>query len=49
GDSLWSIAAQVYGDGRLYTKIVQANIDEFITLIDNPSLIRVDWSLIIPK
>lgn len=36
GDTLWSIAKKVYGDGSKYTKIASANSD-----IKNPNLIYV--------
>jgi nucleoid-associated protein YgaU len=48
GDSLWKIAEQFYGDGRLYTKIVQANQADYPSLISNPSLIYAGWDLNIP-
>lgn len=45
GDSLWSIAESVYGDGQLWTKIAQENED----LVQGTSdLIQVGWRLKIP-
>lgn len=45
GDSLWAIAKKFYGDGSLYTKIVEANRDK----IKNPSLIYPGQKLVIPE
>lgn len=43
GDSLWKIAAQYYGDGRLWTKIYEDNKD----VIANPDVIYVGMRLVI--
>lgn len=43
GDTLWSIAKKVYGDGSKYTKIASANSD-----IKNPNLIYVGQVITIP-
>jgi LysM repeat protein len=48
GDTMWSIAQSIYGNGRLYTNIVQANAEQFPELLTNPSVIRTGWQLIIP-
>lgn len=45
GDSLWKIAAKVYGNGRRWTKIYEANTDK----ISNSSRIRVGQVLVIPE
>lgn len=44
GDSLWSIAKKMYGNGAKYTTIFEANKDK----IKNPSLIYVGQVLTIP-
>lgn len=44
GDMLWSIAARVYGDGKLWTVIYEANKD----VIKNPECIRAGQVLNIP-
>ncbi len=43
GDTLWTIAARVYGDAREYTKILQANPD-----VKNPNLIFPGMTLTLP-
>lgn len=43
GDTLWSIAKKVYGDGNKHTKITSANSD-----IKNPNLIYVGQVITIP-
>ena len=43
GDCLWNIAKKFYGDGRLYTKILQAN-----SQIKNADLIYAGDTLVIP-
>ncbi|MFH0952385.1 MAG: fibronectin type III domain-containing protein [Patescibacteria group bacterium] len=48
GDSLWSITRQVYGDGRLYNLIIEANKATYAMLTANPSVIQVGWRLTIP-
>lgn len=44
GDTLSKIASQLYGDGRLWTAIYEANRDK----ISNPNLVRVGLELRIP-
>jgi LysM repeat protein len=44
GDTLSSIAEQVYGDANRWREIFKANKDQ----IDNPSVIRPGWELVIP-
>ncbi|MEJ2533989.1 MAG: LysM peptidoglycan-binding domain-containing protein [Gammaproteobacteria bacterium] len=44
GDSLWKIAAEVYGNGAEYPKIFEANRD----ILDDPDLIRPGQVLRIP-
>lgn len=44
GDTLWSIAKKTYGEGRKYTKILNANQDK----IKNPNLIYVGQELKLP-
>ena len=45
GDSLWSIAEKMYGDGRLWTKIAEENED---VVQGTANVIRVGWRLTIP-
>ena len=45
GDSLWSIAEKMYGDGRLWTRIAEENED---VVQGTSDLIRVGWRLTIP-
>jgi len=45
GDTLWGIAKRYYGNGRLYTKIFNANRDK----IKNPNLIYPGQKFIIPN
>ncbi|MEA5038975.1 MAG: 5'-nucleotidase C-terminal domain-containing protein [Clostridiaceae bacterium] len=45
GDCLWRIAKKYYGNGVLYTKIVEANKN----LIKNPDMISIGWVLTIPQ
>jgi len=45
GDSLWSIAEKMYGDGRLWTRIAEENED---VVQGTSDLIRVGWRLAIP-
>ena len=45
GDSLWKIAAKVYGNGRRWNKIYEANVDK----ISDASKIRVGQVLVIPE
>lgn len=45
GDSLWKIAAKVYGNGRRWNKIYEANSDK----ISDASKIRVGQVLVIPE
>lgn len=45
GDCLWNIAKKFYGEGKLYTKIYNANKDK----IKNPNLIYPGQKLVIPK
>lgn len=44
GDCLWKIAKQFYGDGKLYTKIYDANTNQ----IADPNLIYVGQVFVIP-
>ena len=44
GETLWKIAEQYYGDGRLYMKIFEANADSLKT----PDVIRIGQRLRIP-
>lgn len=44
GDTLTSIAAQMYGDGNLWPKIFEANKD----IISDPNVIRPGQELRIP-
>lgn len=47
GDSLWSIAQRVYGDGNLWGNLVRLNATELPTLVTNPSRINVGWELFV--
>jgi nucleoid-associated protein YgaU len=44
GETLWKIAEQYYGDGRLYQKIFEANSD----VLKDPNHIRAGQKLRIP-
>ncbi len=44
GDTLWKIADEYYGDGRLYTRIFEANQD----VLKDPDKIKVGQELRIP-
>lgn len=44
GDTLWAIAAQMYGSGSKYVKIFEANTD----ILENPDKIRPGQKLVIP-
>lgn len=44
GDCLWRIAARVYGNGRLWRQIYEANAGQ----IKDPGRIRVGQTIIIP-
>ncbi|HMN44404.1 MAG TPA: LysM peptidoglycan-binding domain-containing protein [Povalibacter sp.] len=44
GDTLWKIADEYYGDGRLYTKIFEANRD----VLKDPDKIKPGQELRIP-
>ena len=45
GDSLYSIAAQIYGDGELWRDLYEANIE---TIGDDPDYIEVGLELFLP-
>lgn len=45
GDSLKSIAGQVYGDSEQWTRLVELNKNEFPLLVFNPNNIYSGWSL----
>jgi nucleoid-associated protein YgaU len=44
GDTLWAIAAEMYGSGGKYMKIFEANTN----ILDNPDKIRPGQELVIP-
>jgi len=44
GDTLWAIAAKIYGSGGKYMKIFEANT----TILENPDKIRPGQELVIP-
>lgn len=48
GDTLWKIAAEVYGDGAQLTKLVQANKAAHPEIATGAHVIRVGWVLIVP-
>ena len=45
GDTLSGIAKEVYGDGKKWREIYEANKDK----IKDPDLIQVGWELRLPK
>ncbi|MCD7805712.1 MAG: LysM peptidoglycan-binding domain-containing protein, partial [Lachnospiraceae bacterium] len=45
GDSLWKIAAEIYGNGRSWRRIYNANTD----IISDPNSIRIGMTLVIPE
>jgi tetratricopeptide (TPR) repeat protein len=45
GDSLWKVALKVYGDGELYSRLIDANRDK----LRNPNNIRPGLVIDIPK
>lgn len=45
GDSLRKIAEKLYGDSRLFEKLIQLNRIQYPSLITNPNLIYRDWKL----
>ena len=45
GDSLWKVAQRIYGDGKLWRKIYQANRDTVL----NPGRLRAGQKLLIPE
>jgi nucleoid-associated protein YgaU len=45
GDTLWSIAQHVYGDGAQWRRIYNANVG---TIGANPNYIQAGWTLTIP-
>ncbi|MBN1474123.1 MAG: LysM peptidoglycan-binding domain-containing protein [Syntrophaceae bacterium] len=44
GDTLWKIAENFYGDGKLYKKIFEANTD----ILKDPDKIQIGQKLRIP-
>lgn len=44
GDTLWKIAENFYGDGKLYKKIFEANTD----ILKDPNKIQIGQKLRIP-
>ena len=48
GDYLMSIASKLLGDASRWTEIVELNKDKYPSLISNPNLIYVGWTLTIP-
>ncbi len=51
GDSLWSIASQLYGDGADWAAIARVNLGRLMvdgTRFLDPSLIRPGWVLLLP-
>lgn len=48
GESLWRIAQRLLGDGNRYREIVEANKDQYPSLLKNPDLIHSGWVLKIP-
>ncbi len=48
GDSLWSIAQRVTGDGNNWKLIQQANLTKFPSLRLHPEILRIGWVLTIP-
>jgi LysM repeat protein len=44
GDTLFNIAQKMYGDGKFWTLLFQANSN----LIKNPDMIQVGWNLAVP-
>jgi nucleoid-associated protein YgaU len=48
GDSLWSIAQKVYGDGSRWTEIQRANTAAHATLVSQPGALQIGWTLQLP-
>ncbi len=49
GDTLWEIAEAAYGDGRMWTKIRDANLDQIQTLPNGTkALIKPGQKLVLP-
>ena len=51
GDCLWSIAEKLYGDGRRYPLLLEANFRHVFQggeVFSNPRLIRTGWKLTVP-
>jgi len=48
GESLWRIAQRLLGDGNRYREIVEANKDQYPSLLKNPDLIHSGWVLKVP-
>lgn len=48
GDSLWSIAQALTGDGHHWTKLRLANVNHFPSLTRHPQTLRAGWILTIP-
>lgn len=46
-DNLWDLAQKYYGNGKLYPKIKEANLNKYPKL-KNSNVIYVGWELIIP-
>lgn len=48
GESLWSIAEKLLGDGDRYMELVDLNSDRYPSLKKNPSMIYKGWQLTLP-
>ncbi|MBU0572190.1 fibronectin type III domain-containing protein [Patescibacteria group bacterium] len=48
GDTLFSIAEEVLGNGARYLELIELNKDEYPSLVTNPGYLVVGWELTLP-